>query len=145
MDFTEVVINCPNLVTLVIQKENPRETIRTQKLAQKGVRGHHLPHLTTLEITNSYFPKEVFNFFLTSAPNLVTVKAYHVKHLTCEDVEGWEGHLQHLETLILFKAPEMTKEGVDEIIQILPKLRCLGNFGNFDVRTQELLKKMNTR
>ena len=144
VDFTEVVQFCPNLVTLVIQKENPRPTIRVTKLGNRSGRGH-LQQLQTLEITNNNFPKDVFNFFMRTATNLLSVKAYHVKDLCLEDVESWTGHLLQLKTLMIFRGPEMRKEAVDEIIQILPKLKCLGNLGNFDIRDPEFLKKITAR
>ena len=45
-----------------------------------------------------------------------------------ENFEEWCAHLQNLETLIIFRAPEMNKEAVEVILDSCPNLRRKFNF-----------------
>ena len=39
----------------------------------------------------------------------------------------------------------MSKEGVDEMIALLPSLKFLGNLGNFELKVNEVMKKIAIR
>ncbi len=105
-------------------------------------------HLKHLEITCNSFPKACFSFIISHAFNLKTIKAFHVPGVRQSDLEDWclkSKCLQKLETLILFKAPEITKDAVDMLLDSLPALQRLGDFHSFDVRKPHDLRRFQSK
>ena len=80
------------------------------------------PNLRHLEITCS-FPKSCFGLIISQAPGLKSIKIFEMPGLRRENFEEWCAHLQNLETLIIFRAPEMNKEAVEVILDSCPNLR----------------------
>jgi len=99
------------------------------------------PKLLHLEVTAS-FPKMCFSLLMKNAPNLISVKVFELPGLRKENLRDWIGHTQNLETLIIFRAPELGKEAVDLILDSCPKLSKLGDLNSFDLRRQCELKKI---
>ena len=61
-----------------------------------------------------------------------------------ESLMEWIGHMQNLETLIIFRAPDLGKEGIDLILDSCPKLEKFGDFHSFDCRANDM-KRLQQR
>ena len=58
----------------------------------------------------------------------------------------WEGSLRRLETLVIFRGPELNREAVEALMDQLPRLRVLGDLSSFDIRRpQNDLKRIYAR
>ena len=121
-DIMDVAVNCPNLVSLIIQKECPFLNISTKARHERLTNKILFPSLKHLEITCS-FPKSCFGLIISHAPFLKSIKIFEMPGLRRENFEEWCCHLQKLETLIIFRAPEMNKEAVEVILDSCPNLR----------------------
>lgn len=73
-----------------------------------------------------------------------SMKVLNVPGLKKEDVESWQNALVSLETLIIFKGPELNREAVDLMLESLPKLRVLGDLSSFDMRPSDV-KRFQSR
>ena len=144
-DIMDVAVNCPNLVSLIIQKECPFLNVsnksRHDRLSSSKVL---FPFLQHLEITCS-FPKSCFGLIISQAPNLKTVKIFEMPGLRRENFEEWCYHLQSLETLIIFRAPEINKDTIEIIFDSCPNLRRFGDFHSFDLRRPSDMKKLQQK
>jgi len=143
-DIMDVAVNCPNLVSLIIQKECPFLNISTKARHERLTNKILFPSLKHLEITCS-FPKSCFGLIISHAPFLKSIKIFEMPGLRRENFEEWCCHLQKLETLIIFRAPEMNKEAVEVILDSCPNLRRLGDFNSFDMRRPNELKKLQQK
>ena len=72
------------------------------------------------------------------------MKVLNVPGLKKEDVECWQNALAHLETLIIFRGPELSREAVELMLDSLPKLRELGDLSSFDIRANDV-KRFQSR
>ena len=139
-DIMDVALNSPNLESLIIQKECPFTSMKT-------VRNDNVilfPHLKHLEITSPSFPTRCFSLIMRNAPALKSVKVFELPGLRKESLIEWIGHMQNLETLIIFRAPELGKEAIDLILDSCPKLEKFGDFHSFDRRANDM-KRLQQR
>jgi hypothetical protein len=145
-DMMDVAVNCPNLVSLIIQKECPFSNM-SSRTRQDRIGSHKIlfPRLQHLEITCPSFPKACFGLIVSHAPYLKSVKVFDMPGLRRENFEEWANHLQHLETLIVFRAPEINKEAIDVILDSFPSLQRLGDFHSFDLRRPHDMKRLHNR
>ena len=139
-DIMEIGEFCPNLVSLIIQKECPYTSMKTQRNKDNFVL---FPRLLHLEITAS-FPKVCFSLIMKNAPNLKSAKVFELPGLRKDNLMEWIGHVQNLETLIIFRAPELGKEAVDLIMEACPKLTKLGDLQEMK-KSQNDMKKLLQR
>lgn len=141
-DIMDVAVNCPNLVSLIIQKECPFINVSSKhdRIGNKIL----FPMLQHLEITCS-FPKSCFGLIVAQAPGLKSVKIFEMPGLRKENFEEWCCHLQNLETLIIFRAPEINKDAIEVILDSCPNLQRLGDFHSFDMRRPSDVKKLQQR
>merc|ERR1712029_757076 len=79
-----------------------------------------------------------------NAPALKSVKVFELPGLRKESLIEWIGHMQNLETLIIFRAPELGKEAIDLILDSCPKLEKFGDFHSFDRRANDM-KRLQQR
>ena len=141
----DVAINCPNLISLIIQKECPFLNVSTKSRHERLMSNKVLfPCLRHLEITCS-FPKSCFALIISHAPYLKSVKVFEMPGLRRENFEEWFSHLQNLETLIIFRATEINKETIDVILESCPNLQRFGDFHSFDIRRPNDVKKLQQR
>ena len=139
-DIMDVALNSPNIESLIIQKECPFTSM-------KNVRNDNVilfPHLKHLEITCPSFPTRCFSLIMRNAPALKSVKVFELPGLRKESLMEWIGHMQNLETLIIFRAPDLGKEGIDLILDSCPKLEKFGDFHSFDCRANDM-KRLQQR
>jgi len=57
----------------------------------------------------------------------------------------WSGDLLNLETLIIYKAPELTREAVENVLEHYPNLQKFGDFRSFDFRRPQDMKKLQQK
>jgi hypothetical protein len=81
--MADVAANCPNLISLVIQREVPLPNMSSRKLTRANKFFQCLMHV---EITCS-FPKSCFAFIVKNALQLRTVKVFHLPGLKREDFD----------------------------------------------------------
>jgi hypothetical protein len=135
-DVTDIVRFCPNLSSLIIQKEVPLSNVAVSRTSLAN--GEEvLSRLEHVEISCSSFPKNCFNFIMKNALALKSMKVLQVPGLKTEDIGSWQGALQHLETLIIFRGPELNRESVDLMLDQLPRLKVLGDLSSFDIRHRQ--------
>lgn len=72
------------------------------------------------------------------------MKVLNVPGLKKEDVESWQNALVSLETLIIFRGPELSREAVELMLDSLPNLRVLGDLSSFDMRSTDV-KRIQSR
>lgn len=78
-DVTDIAIYCPNLESLIIQKESPVAAIQTNRIQKLGLSSKVLfSNLKHLEVTSISFPIICFTFIAKLALNLRTVKIYNL-------------------------------------------------------------------
>ena len=138
-DIMEIGEFCPNLVSLIIQKECPYTSMKTRNYDNVVL----FPRLLHLEITAS-FPKVCFSLIMKNAPVLKSVKVFELPGLRKENLMEWIGHAQSLETLIIFRAPELGKDAVDLIMDSCPKLSKLGDLQDMK-KSQNDMKRLLQR
>ncbi len=144
-DFTDIVRFCPNLSSLIIQKEVPLSAVSTSRTCLANGEPV-LTQLRHVEISCASFPRSVFNFIMKEAADLRSMKVLQVSGLKLEDVRRWEGSLRRLETLVIFRGPELNREAVEALMDQLPRLRVLGDLSSFDIRRpQNDLKRIYAR
>lgn len=61
------------------------------------------------------------------------------------DLVEWSGDLLNLETLIIYKAPELTREAVENVLEHYPNLQKFGDFRSFDFRRPQDMKKLQQK
>ena len=76
-DIMDVAVNCPNLVSLIIQKECPFLNISTKARHERLTNKILFPSLKHLEITCS-FPKSCFGLIISHAPFLKSIKIFEM-------------------------------------------------------------------
>ena len=103
------------------------------------------PTLQHLEVTCQSFPKSCFSLIASHAPCLKSIKVYDIPGLRQNDLVEWAGDLLNLETLIIYKAPELTREAVENILEHYPNLQRFGDFRSFDFRRPQDMKKLQQK
>lgn len=144
-DLVDIAIHCPELESLVIQKEVPLSSLSLSKLNQRGSNWRLFGSLAHLEVTCASLPKTCLNFVLKYAIFLRNIKVFHVPGLKKADFEGWSASLQYLETLILYRAPELNRETVEFVLESLPSLQRFGDLHSFDLKRPYDIKRLATR
>jgi len=134
-DLSDIAVLCPNLKSLIIQKEAPNPGISTVRSSKAARMFSQLEHV---EISCPQLSKNCFGFILKHAVKLISIKVLHVPKLNRSDFESWLGtnSLQHLESLIIFKAPEFT---LDMVLWLLDELEMINEFG--DLHSMEFAKQ----
>jgi hypothetical protein len=54
----------------------------------------------------------------------------------------WATCLHNLTTLIIFRAPEVTREIAESVIESLPNLRIFGDFHSFDLKRPQEMRRL---
>jgi len=132
-DLSDIAVLCPNLKSLIIQKEAPNPVINPVRSSKTRL----FSSLEHVEVSCPQFSKHCFGFILKNAVNLVSIKVLHVPKLNRSDFESWlcTNPLQRLESLIIFKAPELT---LDSVMWLLDELEAITELG--DLHSMELAK-----
>jgi len=132
-DLSDIAVLCPNLKSLIIQKEAPNPVINPVRSSKTRL----FAHLEHVEVSCPQFSKHCFGFILKNAINLVSIKVLHVPKLTRTDFESWlcTNPLQKMESLIIFKAPELN---LDTVLWLLEELESITELG--DLHSMELAK-----
>lgn len=139
LDLTDVIMYCPKLKYLIIQKGSPLKEINVSRLKDEGKSDKDiLQHLEYLEISSLSFGLDAYLFLLKSSPNLRSVKAFRVDGLLPEDFKSLKGRLDKLEVFVLFKAAEFQRYGVEAIFDVTPRLRVFGDLRNYDLRPADI-------
>ncbi len=110
-----------------------------------GRRSRIFPKLRELEVTSQSFSKGCFDFVMSNASELRSVKILHVPGLRRSDLRNWVGKQPNLHTLVLFRVPELTRDAVDLLLTSLPSLVRLGDFASFDLKRPQDVRKMQNR
>lgn len=140
-DLTDVAIYCPNLLSMIIQKEVPLSTISASRAPTSSFK--MFGHLRHLEVTSSSFSKACFNYIMRHAKDLRSIKVLHVPGLRRQDIDSWcLGPDSKLETLIIFKAPELNREAVEILLDTLPNLKVFGDIHSFDLVRPSDVKRL---
>lgn len=84
-------------------------------------------------------------FAAKHAPKLKSVKIFEIPGLRRENLEEWSNTLQNLETLIIYKAPELDREAVELILEYFPNLQKFGDFRSFEFRRPQDMKRIQQR
>ena len=98
-DLTDIAIFCPNLESLIIQKEVPLGTVNWSRIEKYGRTSKMIfMNLKHVEITCNSFHKNSFTFIVKHALNILSIKLYSLPSLKREDIEVWirDKCLQHL-------------------------------------------------
>jgi len=97
-------------------------------------------HLEHVEVSCPQFSKNCFGFILKNAIKLVSIKVLHVPKLSRVDFESWlcTNPLQRLESLIIFKAPELS---LDTIMWLLEEMESITELG--DLHAMDFAKNAN--
>jgi len=132
-DLSDIAVLCPNLKSLIIQKEAPNPVVNSVRSSKTRLFGQ----LEHVEVSCQQFSKQCFGFILKNAVNLVSIKVLHVPKLNRSDFESWlcTNPLQKLESMIIFKAHELTLDAVTWILSELDSITELG-----DLHSMELSK-----
>lgn len=89
-DITDIAIFCPNLESLIIQKEVPLGTVNWSRIEKFGRTSKMIfANLKHIEITCCSFHKSSFTFIVKHAVNILSIKIYSLPSLKREDVESW--------------------------------------------------------
>jgi len=132
-DLSDIAVLCPNLKSLIIQKEAPNPVVNSVRSSKTRLFGQ----LEHVEVSCQQFSKQCFGFILKNAVNLVSIKVLHVPKLNRSDFESWlcTNPLPKLESMIIFKAHELTLDTVTWILSELDSIIELG-----DLHSMELSK-----
>ena len=98
-DLTDIAIFCPNLESLIIQKEVPLGTVNWSRIEKYGRTSKMIfMNLKHVEITCASFHKSSLTFIVKHALNILSIKLYSLPSLKREDIEVWirDKCLQHL-------------------------------------------------
>jgi len=135
-DLSDIAVLCPHLRSLIIQKEAPNPVINPVRSAKTRLFGQ----LEHVEVSCPQFSKNCFGFILKNAIKLVSIKVLHIPKLTRADFESWLciNPLPRLESLIIFKAPELS---LDIILWLLEELESITELG--DLHAMDFAKNPN--
>ncbi|CAB4055869.1 unnamed protein product [Lepeophtheirus salmonis] len=101
--------------------ENPVvSNTKLREISSDSIKTCYFPRLKELEISCSGFSKHCLGFLIRNTRILSSLKVLEVSDLSTSELEIWCGMLCQLETLILFRAPELNRESVDLVIEGLP-------------------------
>jgi len=132
-DLSDIASLCPGLKSLIIQKEAPNPVVSQVR----NIKSRLFSQLEHVEVSCPQFSKQCFGFILKNAVNLVSIKVLHVPKLNRSDFESWfcTNPLEKLESLIIFKAPELS---LDTILWMLDELDAITELG--DLHSMEFSK-----
>lgn len=135
-DLSDIAVLCPHLKSLIIQKEAPNPVINPVRSSKTRL----FAHLEHVEVSCPQFSKNCFGFILKNAVKLVSIKVLHVPKLSRVDFESWlcTNPLQRLESLIIFKAPELS---LDTIMWLLEEMESITELG--DLHAMDFAKNAN--
>jgi len=135
-DLSDIAVLCPHLKSLIIQKEAPNPVINPVRSSKTRL----FAHLEHVEVSCPQFSKNCFGFILKNAIKLVSIKVLHVPKLSRVDFESWlcTNPLQRLESLIIFKAPELS---LDTIMWLLEEMESITELG--DLHAMDFAKNAN--
>jgi len=147
-DLTDIAIFCPNLESLIIQKEVPLGTVNWSRIEKYSRTPKMLfMNLKHVEITCNSFHKSSFTFIVKHALNILSIKLYSLPSLKREDIEVWirDKCLQQLETFLIFQGREMNCEMAELFMENLPNLKKFGDFNSFDLRRPNDMKRFHSK
>eukprot|EP00092_Neocalanus_flemingeri_P017674 GFUD01019118.1.p1 GENE.GFUD01019118.1~~GFUD01019118.1.p1 ORF type:complete len:725 (+),score=167.19 GFUD01019118.1:75-2177(+) len=135
-DLSDIAVLCPHLKSLIIQKEAPNPVINPVRSSKTRL----FAQLEHVEVSCPQFSKNCFGFILKNAVKLVSIKVLHVPKLSRVDFESWlcTNPLQRLESLIIFKAPELS---LDTIMWLLEEMESITELG--DLHAMDFAKNAN--
>ena len=83
------------------------------------------------------------NILLKNSKRLTAFSLLVLTSLVClKLLFQWSTSLQNLTTLIIFRAPEMSREIAESIIEALPNLERFGDFHSFDMKRPQDMKRI---
>ena len=132
-DLTNVAIYCPNLESLIIQKERPNPSVDPSRV--KGMPSTSLlGSLKHLEVTCTEFPIACFSFIAKLGLNLQSIKVMGLSAVSENTVEDWIAAkcFPKVHTFILFQGRDVTYKMVEILIEMMPNLRKFGDLNSFD-------------
>jgi hypothetical protein len=89
-DLTDIAIFCPNLESLIIQKEVPLGTVNWSRIEKYGRTSKMIfANLKHMEITCCSFHKTSFTFIVKHAVNMLSIKIFSLPSLKREDIDSW--------------------------------------------------------
>lgn len=135
-DVSQVAFNCPNLVTFVIQKESPLNSLRAKIKGQNG-----FSRLRHVEITGM-IPKICFNFIMSNSPELRSIKAFEVPSLKVDDFSYWFDNVCKLETLLIYRGCDINVDAIEMILQNLQNLRSFGDLRHCKLRRPNDIRRL---
>jgi len=125
LNLPDIASLCPNLNSLIIQKESPNAVIKMTRPTPSYKMFSKLEHL---EVASPQFSKACMEFILTHSVNIVTIKILCIPKLSLYDLENWfaNNHLQHLKSIVIFKGPALNLETTITILTELPAITEIG-------------------
>ena len=129
-DLSDIAVLCPLLRSLIIQKESPNTVINPLRTSKSRLFGQ----LEHVEVSCPQFSKTCLGFILKNAVKLVSIKVLHIPKLTRNDFESWlcTNPLKRLESLVIFKAPELTLDTIMWLLEELEAITELGDLQSMD-------------
>ena len=129
-DLSDIAVLCPLLRSLIIQKESPNTVINPLRTSKSRLFGQ----LEHVEVSCPQFSKTCLGFILKNAVKLVSIKVLHIPKLTRNDFESWlcTNPLKRLESLVIFKAPELTLDTIMWLLEELEAITELGDLHSMD-------------
>merc|ERR1712059_223944 len=126
-DLSDIAVLCPHLRSLIIQKEAPNPVINPVRSTKTRL----FSQLEHVEVSCPQFSKNCFGFILKNAIKLVSIKVLHVPKLNRSDFESWlcSNPLPRLESLIIFKAPELSLDTLLWLLEELDSITEVRDFG----------------
>jgi len=124
LNLPDIAALCPQIQSLIIQKESPNPTIKISR----ECRGEMLTKLEHLEVASPHFSKACMEFILKHALRIITIKILCIPKLLRQDLEGWfaSNPLNYLKSLLILKGPSMTMESTLGILKELPSIVEIG-------------------
>eukprot|EP00088_Acartia_fossae_P006006 TRINITY_DN12736_c0_g1_i3.p1 TRINITY_DN12736_c0_g1~~TRINITY_DN12736_c0_g1_i3.p1 ORF type:complete len:683 (+),score=146.77 TRINITY_DN12736_c0_g1_i3:113-2161(+) len=124
LNLPDIAELCPQLQSLILQKESPNQVIKYRGGGGQNV----LSKLEHLEVASPHFSKACMEFVLTHAVKIVTIKILCIPKLMRSDLDTWFSNnpLNHLKSLIILKGPSMTLESTLYILKELPAITEIG-------------------
>lgn len=141
-DLSDIAVLCPHLRSLIIQKESPNPVINPVRSSKTRLFGQ----LEHVEVSCPQFSKTCLGFILKNASKLVSIKVLHVPKLSRVDFESWLciNPLQRLESLVIFKAPELTLDTIMWLLEELESITELGDLHAMDfAKTSGEVRKLH--
>jgi len=136
LNLPDIAALCPQLQSLIIQKESPNQVI---KITRGG--SDMFSKLQHLEVASSTFSKSCMEFVLTQAVRIVSIKVLCVPKLTRQDLEDWFSNnpLNNLKSLIILRGPNMT---LDSSLNVMKELPAITEIGISDLNLVDVAKSI---